>query len=412
MLFLIAPLFVYAQSYGLQDFIEHADTHNQLLASSKLKIQAKQKEVDAQESAFAPILNIGANYTNNSAYNVAMPGESMRGYVSLGMELYDGGRKRSLTNAKMYQQQASLFEKQAFEKSLTLKIINNFYSIKTSKSTLKALEASSKELRAQIDRVHQFWTVGMATQEDVDKLQATFDDNTYLIENTKLEILSSKESLWLNSGIETKSLKRNRLIEPQKIQFEPYEKTKIIQSNAQSLREQAKAIDSGYLPQIRVDDTYSKTDYNQVESIPGFGGDGFLIDEQNSLIVSANLRLFDGGRLKKEREALQYQKMSLDAETQHSEREQRMNFRVAGSRLQTIHAKLKSAKSGLHAARSTHEAIVKKFETGLVDNITYLDALQKRTRSEALYKSTQYNYEIAKSIYYFYAGKNPREYIQ
>ncbi|MEA3491007.1 MAG: TolC family protein [Campylobacterota bacterium] len=411
-IFLIMPLFVFSKSYGLRDFIDHANGHNDLIKSTVLKTSAKQKEIDAQKSAYWPTLDIGVSYNNNNPNSVVMPGETMTGYLSLGMDLYDGGRKSALVKAKVFQHQASIFEKQAFEKSLILDIINNYYSIKTFRSNLYSLQVSSRELKAQIDRIKRFEMVGMATQEEVDKLQAVFDDNNFLIENTKLAILTSEEKLWLNSGIETKKLKESRLTEPRGVQFEAYEKTKILNSNAAALSEQGNAIDSGYLPQIRVENTYVKSDYNRVDTIPGFGGDGFLIDEQNRLTVSANMRIFDNGRMRKEREAVQYQKMSLDAQSRHSELEQRMNFKVAGSRLKTIRAKLKSAKSGLRAARSTYASIVKKFETGIVDNISYLDALKKQTMSEALYRATQYDYEIAKSIYYFYAGKNPKDYIR
>ena len=412
MVSLLIPAVLLSRGYGLRDLIESANSHNQLLKSSELKIQAKQKEVDAQESAFWPTLDIGASYGKSDPYSVVMPGEVLTGYAVLGFDLYDGGRKRALTNAKAFQHQSSIFEKQAFEKSLTLNIVNNYYTIKKLRANLNSLQASLKELGAQIERIKRFSQVGMATEEDVDRLQAAYDNNAYLIENTKLAILTQEEDLWLNSGIEAKELKNDHFAEPRGVQFEAYEKTRILESTAEALKEQAHAIDSGYLPQVRVEDTYNKSDFNQVDTIPGFGGDGLLVDEQNKLMLSAHMRLFDHGRIRKEREAVQYQKMSVDAEKIHSEREQRMNFRVAGSRLKTIRTKLKSAKSGLRASRSTYQVIVKKFETGLVDNIAYLDALKKQTTSEALYKATQYDYEIAKSIYYFYAGKNPREYIQ
>ncbi|MEA3418252.1 MAG: TolC family protein [Campylobacterota bacterium] len=411
---MIIPLFVLAKSYGLRELIDHANKYNQLVKSSDFKTKAKQKEIDAQESAYYPTLDIGASYGNNDPSTIATPGEMTTGYVSLGLDLYDGGRKSALVRAKTFEYQASLFEKRAFEKSLALNIINNYYLIMKFKSTLDSLLVSSRELKAQIDRIKRFRLVGLATQEEIDKLQAVFDDNAYLIENTRLTIRTNEENLWLNSGIQTRSLKNNRFSEPKNIRFEPYEKTKILQKNSEALKEKANAIDSGYLPQIRVEDTYTKANYADAARIPGFGSSdsAFFPDEQNRLMISANMRIFDNGRLRKDREAVQYQKMALDAESTHSESEQRMNFRLAGSRLKTTRAKLKSAKSGLRAARSTYRSIVKKFETGLVDNISYLDALKKQTTSEALYKATQYDYEIAKSIYYFYAGKSPREYIR
>jgi outer membrane protein len=124
------------------------------------------------------------------------------------------------------------------------------------------------------------------------------------------------------------------------------------------------------------------------------------------------MRLFDHGQMKQEREALQYQKMALEAEREYSLREQKMQFRLSQKNLKTIRLKLKSAGSELKAARSTYKAIVKKFENGLVDNIAYLDALNNQTLAKARYDETRYEYEIAKSIYYYYAGKDPEEFIQ
>ena len=74
--------------------------------------------------------------------------------------------------------------------------------------------------------------------------------------------------------------------------------------------------------------------------------------------------------------------------------------------------KRKSTQSALRASKSTYDAIVRKFDAGAVDNITYLDALNKLTLAKARDKETQYDYEIAKSIYYYYAGKNPKEFIR
>ena len=412
LLTLLAPAILLGRAYGLRELIESAGSHNQLLKSSELKIEAKQKEVDAQESAFWPTLDIGASYGRNDPYSVIMPGDVMTGYAVLGFELYDGGRKDALLNAKRFQRQASLFEKEAFEKSLTLGIVNNYYTVKKLRANLHSLRVSLRELKAQIERIKRFSQVGMATIEDVDRLQAAYDDNAYMIENTKLEILMQEENLRLNSGIEVKLLKNDHFLEPKRIMFELAEKTKILKSHARALDEQSHAIDAAYLPQVEVEDRYNRSNFNRVDSIPGLGGDGFLMDEQNKLMLTAHMRLFDNGKMRKEREAVQYRKMSVDAERIHSEREQRMNFRVEGSRLKTIRAKLKSARSGLKAARRTYDVIVKKFESGLVDNIAYLDALKKKTTSEALYRATQYDYEIAKSIYYYYAGKNPGDYIR
>jgi outer membrane protein TolC len=145
---------------------------------------------------------------------------------------------------------------------------------------------------------------------------------------------------------------------------------------------------------------------------PGISGGEFLIDHQNKLMVSVNMRLFDNGKMSKEREAVKYQKLSLLSQIEHAKKEQRMNFKLAGKSLKTTRTKLKSSKSALKAAQSTYSVIRQKFEVGLVDNIAFLDALAQRTLADARYKETMYDYEVRKSIYYYYAGKDPKEFIR
>jgi len=328
------------------------------------------------------------------------------------MDLYDGGRKDAIVRAKGFEHEASLFEKQAFEKSVTLEISRHYYGIQTLKATLHALQERGTELKAQIKRVKKFLTAGLSTQEDVDKLTSVYENNNYTIENTKLSLETSEENLKLISGLSAKHLKRNYFKEPRHTGFEWFENIKILQANASAIGENANAIDAGYMPHVNLSDTYHKSHFDDLVTAPGIGGDEFLIDHQNKLMVSVNMRLFDKGKMSKESEAVKYQKLSLLSQIDHAKREQRMHYKLAGKSLRTNRTKLKSAKASLKAAESTYNVIRQKFEVGLVDNIAFLDALAQRTLAEARYKETVYSYEVSKSIYYYYAGKDPKEFIR
>jgi outer membrane protein TolC len=325
------------------------------------------------------------------------------------MELYDGGRKSALLNAKRYEEEASFFEKSAFEKSITLQIVQHYYGLQKLKATLGALDERSTELREQIKRIKKFQTAGLSTQEDVDKLQAEYDSNDYTMANTRLEILRSEKNLQLLSGLPAKDLKRNYFLEPKNVQFEVFEKIKVMQANANAIGENANAISAGNKPQINISDTYNKYRYDDTVSISGLD---VLQDHQNSLNISVNMRLFDNGRVSKESEAVKYQKMALLSEIEYAKSEQEMNFHLSEKSLETIRTRLKSAKSALRAAKSTYDVLKEKFEVGLVDNIAYLDALTQKTLAQSRYKETVYDYEIGKSIYYYFAGKDPKEFIR
>lgn len=412
LLWLALPLFVFAQSYDLKTLINHANTHNGLIKAKELNIKAKQQEVNAAESAYWPTVDMGANHSYVSPATIVSPGQVSSAFATLGMELYDGGRKSAVLRGKYFEHEASLFEKSAFEKSVTLEIVRRYYDVKKLKAILQALGERSNELHAQIGRVGKFNEAGLSTSEEVDKLRAVYDNNDYTIANTKLALATSEENLELLSGLSAKNLKNNYFKEPKNIQFEVFENTKILQANANAVGENANAISAGYEPHVSVSDTYTKSHFDDTVSSPGFDQGNFLLDHQNKLMFSVNMRLFDNGKMSKESEAVRYQKMALLSQSEHSKKEQIMNFKLAQKSLQTMRTKLKSANSALKAAKSTYGVMLQKFEAGLSDNIAYLDALAERTLTQARYQETLYDYEISKSIYYYYAGKNPKEFIR
>ena len=409
---LVLPLFVFAQSYGLKTFINSANKTNGLIKGKEINIKAKKEQVEAAKSAYWPTVDIGADYSLVSPNYLVSPGQVGNAYASVRMDLYDGGRKDALLRSKDFEHEASLFEKSAFEKSVTLEIVRHYYGIQKLKATINALQERSKELKAQITRVKKFKGAGLSTQEDIDKLVAEYENNNFILENTKLTLETNKENLQLISGLSAKQLKKNYFKEPKNIRFEVFENIKMLQANANAVGENANAINAGYMPQVNLSDTYHRSHFDDLETAPGISGDGFLIDHQNRLMVSVNMRLFDNGRISKESEAVKYQKLSLLSQIDHAKKEQRMNFKLAGKSLKTNRTKLKSSKSALKAARSTYDVIRQKFEVGLVDNIAFLDALAQKTLADARYKETVYDYEIRKSIYYYYAGKSPKEFIR
>jgi len=411
-IWMLLPLFVLAQSHGLKTFIDSASKTNGEIKAKEINIKAKSQEVEAAKSAYWPTVDIGGEYSLQTPNYLVSPGRTGNAFISANVNLYDGGRKDAIVRSKGFSHEASLFEKAAFEKSITLEISRHYYGIQTLKATLRALQERSKELKAQIVRVRKFRGAGLSTQEDIDKLVSVYENNEFTIENTKLKLETSQENLRLISGITAKQLRRNYFLDPHRVQFEYFEVIKMLQAQANAIGENANAIDAGYMPQVNLSDTYHQAHFDDIIALPGASGDEFLVDHQNKLGISVNMRIFDHGKMAKESEAVKYQKLSLLSQIDHAKREQRMNFRLAGKSLSTERSKLKSAKAALKAAESTYNVIRQKFEVGLVDNIAFLDALAQRTLAEARYKETVYGYEVKKSIYYYYAGKDPKEFIR
>ncbi len=409
---LLLPLCIFAQSYGLRTLVENANKENGLITAKEIRIKAKQEEMEAAKSAYWPTVDIGASHSYVSPTNIVNPGQTSSAFATVNLEIYDGGRKSALLDAKRFEHEAALFEKSAFEKSITLEIVHHYYGLQKFKATLQALEERSVELRAQIKRIKKFKNAGLSTQEEVDKLQAEFDSNNYTMANTRLELVRSEKNLQLLSGLPVSQLQSDSFKEPENVRFETFENIKILEANANAIGEQSNAIDAGYKPQISISDTYNKSRFDDTVSMGDLSGDGLLLDHQNKLMISVNMRLFDNGKMAKESEAIKYQKLALLSEIDHAKKEQQINYDLSQKSLETIRTRLKSAKSALRAAKSTYDVLKKKFEVGLIDNIAFLDALTQKTVAQSRYKETLYDYEIGKSIYYYYAGKDPKEFIK
>ena len=410
LLFIATPMLLLAQNYTLPQLIAKAERHHEQLKSKGFQVKSTNSQIESVESSFYPTIDISAKYTNVSPSSMVSPGDTTTGAIAISYDIYDGGRKDAMLTAKQFEHQASQFEKDAFAKSIVLDMTNRYYNMYKIRSNLRTLKSQSEELVVQIDRIKKFYENGLATQEEIDKLLAVYENNQYLVANSNMQLITQIENIRLSTGIKVNGLKENRYKEPKNIAYEAYEMSKIISAKAKAVEENAKAVDAGYMPQVVISDSYRHSNYGDVfES--GLGAN-LLVEDENRLNLSVGMRVFDNGKMKKDSEALRYQKMALESNAIYAQQEQRMQFRLAKSRLQTIKDKRKSTQSALRASKSTYDAIVRKFDVGAVDNIAYLDALNKLTLAQARDKETQYDYEIAKSIYYYYAGKNPKEFIR
>ncbi len=404
----LLPLALTAQTVSLKTLITRAE-HNDLARAKAMNVRAKAREIDAAASAYAPTVDIGLSHRITSPITRQSPGTTSAAFVRASMNLFDGGRRGHTIEAKRYEHQAALFEKQAFARSTALNVVRQYFTLKKLRANLTALRQRAHELQAQLKRIRKLKTAGMATASMVEKLKAAYEDNAYRIENTQLAIESSRENLKLLSGITPRHLARNYFVEPHHVSFRVFEATRAMRAQAAAIGKSADAISAAYSPQVNASYTYSRTEFSDLA--PGVPP-ASLPDHSHTFELNVGMRLYDGGAIGHKSEAVRYQKLALEAKIRHVIKEQKMNYRLARKRLRALQTQIRSARAALAAARSSYQAVKKRFEAGVVDNVTYLDALSQRTMAEARYQATRYDYEIAKAVYYFYAGQNLKRYLR
>ena len=404
-LILLLPVLICAED--LRSLLKHAVDNNDLVLSYNLSQEAKAKEVQARKSAYYPTLDVGANYQSLNERSPYMPGDAYSGYAKLGLDIYDGGKKSSMLEQKEYELKASGFDVEAMKTSITLQIIQDFFTVKSLEASLSSRHEAKVSLQAQLNRMQQFYDAKLATIDDVDRLQAAYDTNIYEIESLKMQILSTKRSLALKVGKPVKSLDESKFKEILQDDYELVDSTKSLMAQEEAIISSAESIDSAYYPQLRVEDTYSLYGYDRTDALHPEGA-----ERQNKVMLTLNLRLFDNGSVHNEKQAVMISSQALNKQIAYQEKEQKMQHDLALSRINTSKAKIKSAKSALKSSQSAFKTIEEKYNAGIVDNVVYLDALSSQTSAKALYQASLNDLEIAYATYYYYAGKNIGEFLQ
>ena len=396
---------VYADN--LKELIDYTNINNKLIVSKEFLTKAKIQEVKSSQSASMPTIDIGGFYQSLDERTPNMAGDIYSGYAKITYDIYDSGRKSSVTKQKQNELKSTQFESTAFKKSLALQIVQEFYAIKNIDASINSLQEKQISLGAQLKRVKKFFEVNLSTKDDVDKLQSAYDMNLYNIQSLKFQRLSTFKNLELKVGKNIKNLDESRFEKTITYDIQINDTIKSLEYKKNSLKNLSNSVNSSYLPQVNISDTYNINGYQRDDVLHPKG-----LDNQNKIILSVNLRLFDDGSILKSKQALILNSKAINSQIQYASQEQNMLFGLSISRIKTNELKIKSAFSALKSAKSAYKTIEEKYKAGIVDNVAYLDALSVKTAALSLYEKSLNDLEVAYAVYYYYAGKNIRNYIK
>lgn len=401
----VVPAFIYAHS--LQELLDIAVKNNDLLASKKLMQEAQSKQLNSSQNSYFPTVDIGSSYQSLNEKSQNTPGDVYSGFVKIGLDIYDGGYKSNTIEKEKALLEASKFQTLAYEKSLEFSVVQDFYDIKNVQSTITALMEKSLQLEAELERIKKFYEVGSATKDEIDKLQAALSNNLYAIETSKYQLESLKQALSIKLSETIENLETSKIKSPEFSGSELSDEIKATMANANSYEYMAKSIDASYNPKFRLENTYSIYDYDRTDVTHPEG-----LDDQNKLLLTFSMRLYDNGVLRNQKDALLLQKRALQKQIDQSKKLQDSNVKLAVLKIETAKSQILSAKESLESANSAYETILEKYKVGAVDNIAYLDALSTKTDAKAQYEKAQNALQVAYGAYYYYTNKNIKEYVQ
>jgi len=402
---LLLPALLFGDT--LKSILEHAHQNNNLLQSYKYTKDAKEKEVESKKSDFLPKIDIGASYKNTSDVTPFQISDIYSGYGRVEVDVYDGGIKSSQLERAKNEHKASAHDESQERKNISLEIVRDFYEIQSLKALLAAKEDAKKSMHEQLERVKQFYDAKLATRDDVERLQASYDTNIYEIESVLFEILSAKKALEIKVGKKIESFESSAFMEISADTFEQSDSIKSLLYKQNALQSSSKALEGAYYPKVKLEDVYTVYGYNDIESTHPA-----KIDKQNIALLSLNMRIFDYGATSEAKQAVDLNAKAISKQMEYMSHKQKADYEISIARIESIKLKIQSAKSALTSAQSAFKTINEKYNAGIVDYVIYLDALSAKTSASALYERSLCELEIAHALFYYHSGKNLEEFLK
>jgi outer membrane protein TolC len=398
------PLYLMA---GNLDSLLEKTIENKLVTSSSYQVDMAKSSYDSLKASYKPQINIGTTYTNTNKETASTAKSSFVSYAKVDYLLYDGGSKQNNYKAAKASVNASKENLNSLKNKLSLEVINLYYNYLSLDGSKKAKEIEIKTLEAQKNRLEKFLAVGTTTNDEVEKIISRLESARVVLSEIKLdmETIIHNLSYLTNKGT---IIKKGSIIVLDEVQKEKVRADiKALEFNTDMLNETAKSIKGSNYPTLTLNDTFYKYDMNYDNSAYDSG-----LDTQNVLKVNLNWKIFDFGGTNDKYKSKKRAYLSGKSNYEYEKEKANVDLNLAQKAYQIARLQIKSASLALKAAMATFKSIESKYQNGLVDNVSYLEALSEKSAAISQLETAKNNLEIRKAMVVYHKGLNLWENVQ
>ena len=397
------PLFAVAGN--LEQLLNFAEQNKQVEAS-RYSLEASKEKEYATKSSYMPSLTLGANQTFNQESNAFTPEKSATGSATLSFTIYDGGKREASFEQQQALVKSATFTLASVQNNISLDVIYYYYNylstLASKESTLKKME----QLEAECYRLEKFLSVGSITADELQKIVSS-------IEQTKVDLLALDNSLNnISNTLEYLTgqevvVEKGSTIVYKDVNTDEGKRLDILalEESLKSNKSEVKIAKAPNKPTLVLQDTYSKYDFDyptQVDSL----------EQQNSVQLAMEWKIFDFASTSSNAQAAYLNYLSKNSELAYAKYKAKASFKNAQNSYKTSIAKIEAAKAKLQASEMTYELIKKKFQQGIVNNVSYLDALSDKFNSNSQLQTALNEVEYQKAVLLYEMGENIKGAIQ
>lgn len=405
--FLFLSLFpLFAFSGNLNELLNLAEQNKQVEAS-KYSLEASKEKEYATKSAYLPNLTLGASQTFNQESNMFAAEKNTTGTATLSFTIYDGGKREASFEQQQALVKSATFALASVQNNISLDVIYYYYNylstLANKESTLKKME----QLEAERNRLEKFLSVGAITTDELQKIVSSIEQtkvDLLTLDNTLNNISNTLEYL---TGEQVSVEKGSTIVYKEVTNNEENKRLDILalEESVQSNKSEIQIAKAPNLPTIALQNTYSKHDFDY--PIPTEN-----LKEQNSVQLSMQWKIFDFASTSSNAQAAYLNYLSKNSELSYAKYKAKASFKNAQNSYKTSLAKIEAAKAKLQASEMTYELVKKKFQQGIVNNVSYLDALSDKFNSNSQLQTALNEVEYQKAVLLYEMGENIKGAIQ
>ena len=405
--FLFLSLFpLFAFSGNLNELLNLAEQNKQVEAS-RYSLEASKEKEYATKSAYLPNLTLGATQTFNQESNMFAAEKDTTGTATLAFTIYDGGKREASFEQQQALVKSATFSLASVQNNISLDVIYYYYNylstLANKESTLKKME----QLEAERNRLEKFLSVGAITADELQKIVSSIEQtkvDLLTLDNTLNNISNTLEYL---TGEQVSVEKGSTIIYKENTNNEENKRLDILalEESVQSNKSEIKMAKSPNLPTIALQNTYSKHDFDYPVATEN-------LKEQSSVQLSMQWKVFDFASTSSNAQAAYLNYLSKNSELSYAKYKAKASFKNAQNSYKTSLAKIEAAKAKLQASEMTYELVKKKFQQGIVNNVSYLDALSDKFNSNSQLQTALNEVEYQKAVLLYEMGENIKGAIQ
>ncbi len=403
-----ALLSVSVQAFDLGELIDSAQK-NELVQAYVDRHGASQKEYDATRSSYYPKIDLGASASKVNEKNPFEPGEVYTAFAKANFVILDGFRRENILDEKTALTKSSEFDLAGFKKALSLQITELYFGLQNVKADINALEQKKKQLAEQLNRLEKFFSVGIATEDDVERIKAALANSDYEIVSLGYQEDTLVSKLNLLTGLQIDELKPGSIKEPSNEQVNEMDSIRARSLQSDAMKYKAEQIDAAYYPSIILEDTYGFYEYGD-DDISQMGLE--RADQQNKIMLLFSMNLVDFSAASEQKQVVLLQQHALQNQLSYEKKSAAADLDLAIQGIKRAKSLIEAAKLSKSASDKTFDVVEKKYKARVVDYVNYLDALFQKTEAQAQYNRAINTLDVAYANYYYYAGYDPKEFIK